>query len=379
MDKNAIIKALRDYAQATSNEAANTVALPIDLINKGLGYIGLGSNEPVGGSAWMQRQGLTAPVPEGTAQLLGETTGLVLPMVGAAKATEIATALRNTGENIAKPKGGGMAGGQRGAIDFGAPQGPQAEAIKLAQQRAALPISKGGLGLPANNTAAERAAAMGFNDAYHGTADDIIKIDPSKFGSATGAQSAKKAFWTTDSPVTARSYAEYAAKEVPVKKELARAAKFEKAGNWDKYDEAIMNAENLESAIYQQPLRGQTIMPLSVRTTRGVRGSEMNAKGAEFSDVEGGINKFLNQALRDKSDLAVIKELSDSVGLVNQPSTHIAVFNPDLVRSRFAAFDPFRKTAAIAAAMGVAAPDLLAKEKQPTPPQNLVEALRNGN
>jgi len=98
MDKNAIIKALRDYAQATSNEVANTVAGPIDLINKGLGYIGLGSNEPMGGSAWMQRQGLTAPVPEGTAQLLGETTGLILPMVGAAKATEIATALRGMGK-----------------------------------------------------------------------------------------------------------------------------------------------------------------------------------------------------------------------------------------------------------------------------------------
>lgn len=116
MDKNAIIKALRDYTQATSNEVANTVTLPIDLINKGLGYIGLGSNEPVGGSEWMRRQGLTAPVPEGTAQLLGETTGLVMPMVAAAKATQIATALRNMGENIAKPKGGGMAGGQRGAL-----------------------------------------------------------------------------------------------------------------------------------------------------------------------------------------------------------------------------------------------------------------------
>ena len=120
MDKNTIIKALRDYTQATSNEVANTVAFPIDLINKGLGYIGVGSNEPVGGSAWMQRQGLTAPVPEGMAQLLGETTGLVLPMVGAAKATEIATALRNMGENIAKPKGGGMAGGQRGALLYDA-------------------------------------------------------------------------------------------------------------------------------------------------------------------------------------------------------------------------------------------------------------------
>jgi hypothetical protein len=38
--------------------------------------------------------------------------------------------------------------------------------------------------------------------------------------------------------------------------------------------------------------------------------------------------------------------------------------NPDNIRSRFAAFDPFRRNAAIAAAMGVAAPDLLASEQQ---------------
>lgn len=37
-------------------------------------------------------------------------------------------------------------------------------------------------------------------------------------------------------------------------------------------------------------------------------------------------------------------------------------FDPSQVRSRFAAFDPFRKSEAIAAAMGVAAPDLMAAE-----------------
>lgn len=37
--------------------------------------------------------------------------------------------------------------------------------------------------------------------------------------------------------------------------------------------------------------------------------------------------------------------------------------SPDMIRSRFAAFDPWRRTAAIAAAMGVSAPDLLAKER----------------
>jgi len=116
MDKQAIINALRNYAQATSNEVANMVAGPVDLVNTGLEKVGLGSKEPIGGSAWMQRQGLTAPVPEGWAQTLGEATGLVLPFAGA-KSKEIAQALRKGGENLAKSVGaGGVGGGQRGAI-----------------------------------------------------------------------------------------------------------------------------------------------------------------------------------------------------------------------------------------------------------------------
>jgi len=41
----------------------------------------------------------------------------------------------------------------------------------------------------------------------------------------------------------------------------------------------------------------------------------------------------------------------------------ISLVSPENIRSRFAAFDPFRRDAATAAAFGVAAPDLLAKEK----------------
>ena len=158
MDKNAIIKALRDYAQATSNEVANTVAAPIDLINTGLGRVGLGSEEPVGGSAWMRRQGLTAPVPEGIAQTLGETTGLVLPMAGAMKAKEIAAALRGMGENIAKPRGGGMAGGERGAI------------------------------------------------VWHGSPHKFDKFDASKIGTGEGAQAYGRGLYVAESPDVARMY-----------------------------------------------------------------------------------------------------------------------------------------------------------------------------
>jgi len=55
---------------------------------------------------------------------------------------------------------------------------PQDEAMILAQQRAALPVEKGGLGLAPTNTATERAAAMGFDTPlYHGTGADITKFD----------------------------------------------------------------------------------------------------------------------------------------------------------------------------------------------------------
>lgn len=58
---------------------------------------------------------------------------------------------------------------------------PQQAALDLAQQRAALPVEQGGLGLPINNTATDRAKAMGFDtDVFHGTRADILIFDPTK-------------------------------------------------------------------------------------------------------------------------------------------------------------------------------------------------------
>jgi hypothetical protein len=54
---------------------------------------------------------------------------------------------------------------------------PQQAALDLAQQRAALPVDQGGLGLPANNTPEMRAQAMGVQtDAYHGSKQDITGL-----------------------------------------------------------------------------------------------------------------------------------------------------------------------------------------------------------
>ena len=67
--------------------------------------------------------------------------------------------------------------------DVGKKLTPFEEAFNLAQQRAALPISEGGLGLPANNSAMDRASAMGYTTpAYHGTSENIEQFIPSKKG-----------------------------------------------------------------------------------------------------------------------------------------------------------------------------------------------------
>jgi hypothetical protein len=46
---------------------------------------------------------------------------------------------------------------------------PQDKALQEAQRNAALPVEQGGLGLPPDNTADMRAAAMNYQDYYHGT------------------------------------------------------------------------------------------------------------------------------------------------------------------------------------------------------------------
>lgn len=192
---------------------------------------------------------------------------------------------------------------------------PQAEALRLAQQRAALPVEKGGLGLPANNTAAERAAAMGFdNPSYHSTNKNVGQFDLSKHGSTTDVGDFGEAVYTSSNPKIAGNYAKG---------------------------------------------EGQNIMPLL-----------SNAKNQAVITGEKSMTDFLNRfggdevffSMSPKEQAQAIKNAGiDTVIEPGYPQS--AFYNPDQLRSRFAAFDPFRKTAATAAAMGVAAPDLLAQER----------------
>jgi hypothetical protein len=192
-------------------------------------------------------------------------------------------------------------------------QYPQQEALNLAQQRAALPVEQGGLGLIAENTPEMRAKAMGFDSPfYHATEYDFSSIRPSSQGKMGAG------VYTSFDPTYAERYA------------------------------SGKNANTM-------PLltRGEMATPELVSDASEIIRQQMRKENPDFSVREW--KTRTNQMLADQgySGIDVDKER--------------LIFNPSNLRSRNAAFDPFRKDVATATAMGVALPDLLAAEYNQQP------------
>jgi hypothetical protein len=212
-----------------------------------------------------------------------------------------------------------MAGGGIAKLVKGL-KGPQDEALRLAQQRAALPPSKGGLGLPPDNTPEQRAAAMGFdfdNNYVHNTSLPFDKIkEGEKFSGIFTLPNYSANYGNVDMPLVARG-------KVASSSDLRSSIKNPSKQNKRAIDEELPSnikdpADTADAYVEMQRRRNELARKL------GYTGVKMN------------------------------DEFGDTVSLVS----------PENIRSRFAAFDPFRKDVATAAAMGVAAPNLLAKEKK---------------
>jgi hypothetical protein len=214
-------------------------------------------------------------------------------------------------------------------------QFPQQSALDLAQQRAALPVEQGGLGLPATNTAMDRARVMGGKDMVH-------------FSRAGGD------YTTLDSG----QYAIAPFDAVGTHVGTPQAA-------MDRFRNTTATTDQIKGTTYpvtilgDRPMMNQNGMPFGE--------DDLNAflrqqGGHNWSDIQGGKMSYqdMNAGLR--------KKLFEDQGYTSIPYYNEVegkgsvsyIVPPENIRSRFAAFDPFRKTAATAAAMGVAAPDLLA-------------------
>jgi competence protein ComGC len=215
---------------------------------------------------------------------------------------------------------------------------PQQAALDLAQQRAALPVEQGGLGLLATNTAADRAKAMGFDvDAYHSTnASDITKFDLGKSIRGEGTSVAL-------TPENAQAYGNIT---YPLKIDQQ---KIFDPTNKDQFKELKNYVENL---IQQQKPYDKDALSFYPFTSKKVLENLSNPQtGAYYLE-----NEIISKSLKDLG-------YSGSIGMESGQS-QLKIFDPDKIRSRFAAFDPFRKDVATATAMGVALPDLLAAEKE---------------
>lgn len=206
---------------------------------------------------------------------------------------------------------------------------PQEEALRLAQQRAALPVEEGGLGLPKDNTPMDRAKAMGFNmPAYHTsrTGVDTDVLDSGKYAIAP-----------FDSIGT-----HFGTKEAAL----------------DRFNRTTGTTEQIKGSSYPVLLKGDK--PYLTQQGEIYREDPLAMMLSEKSDY-GNLPKS-NANLRAEifENNSIIPYIND----VEATGSISYIAPPESIRSRFAAFDPFRRNAAIAAAMGVAAPNLLAAEPE---------------
>jgi len=297
----------------------------------------------------------------------------------------IAQGVQNFTQQDPVDMGMSLFGGGLGTIKATQTAGELAQ--KLAHDRAMLPVSEHGLGLPAGNTAMDRAKAMEFNTtAYHGRVmDDVTNntipkaIRGGSVGDAylTSDPKVSSSYAMTTTPTNnisnielAKSIHGYAPTNYPL---LVRAGRVlnenhdiydiikptELADNLSQYTSKLDNRELFDDT-YLKELSNNVLDQF----TPEYSGSSMPAN---LSRLFG----YLEESPAYKPDLYK-KFDSLTYDDLEAGGKTIVPFSQDNIRSRFAAFDPWRRNAAIAALTGTAAPDLMAGEND-----NLVNALRS--
>jgi hypothetical protein len=264
-----------------------------------------------GSTDYLTDKGLLPPKQEG---LLSETAELLsgainpaagLLAVGATATKGLSKAATKAAEKVSKTA--------------------QEEAFEIAQRNAALPIEQGGLGLPKDNTPMDRARAMGFDiEAYHGTINpDIMAFDPMMGkGAREGTGS-----WFSENPVLASTYAgNMGGTVMPVLIKDRKFAVVDAEGkNWARLtpDTHIYHSNRTDTSasdLIENLFHDYTTTNDIARFAK-----QEGDKGVRFFNIK-------DQGARMRG-----------VGDVPETADNLTVFDPTMVRSRFAAFDPLRR------------------------------------
>jgi hypothetical protein len=188
-----------------------------------------------------------------------------------------------------------------------------------------------------------RAKEQGYDTStvyYHGTASEFSEFSKDKLGEGTQARSAKQAFFFSDSPRTAQSYSHNTAVRLPVLKLLRDADKAESKGDYAEYDSLLDDAEKLENRLDKDRRNGQNILPVYLPSDDSLRILDMEGRSFDDFGVSDEISEELKSAKYDGLKGVKFLNLNDSAGLADDPSTHVAIFEPSNIRSVNAQFDP---------------------------------------
>lgn len=218
----------------------------------------------------------------------------------------------------------------------GAKEAPRAEAMRIAQQNAAKPVSEGGLGLRPDNTPMERKVAMGGVDVFHGQAktpekriyeDGVYlgteepKLLPIEQLRANGGNAEGGAFYAIDDAQIASMFAQ------PTKQQSGAVYPL------------VVFPKNMKESGFTQPMPEGDIGAWMDKVEQYNRGLD-RTKNRYFSSE-------LKAAKAEGKDGVIFRNTEDlpsGFDFGYAPSADVyAISNPAIVRSRFAAFDPFRR------------------------------------
>jgi hypothetical protein len=255
---------------------------------------------------------------------------------------------------------------------------PAVERFLIAQKNATLPVSEGGLGLAINNTAAQRAKALGYETpVYHGTNADINAFNVEGKGKTAGAG----AFLTTN-PTTAETYVSSLGggniMPLLIKKDDFLTANA-RGRNW-----ADIWTDQLGAKAGKQKysLDDLGLDKYSATSTDelGMMAKDLGLKGTQIKNVKDlGPNSHVMRAkeyLNEKYGITPDETWSNVTGKQfdeaqkamkkfygSQKSDIYAIQDPSLIRSRFAAFDPKKANSPDILAAGLAIPMVDDKKK----------------
>jgi hypothetical protein len=201
----------------------------------------------------------------------------------------------------------------------------QDEAFEIAQRNAALPIEKGGLGLPKDNTAMDRAKAMGFDiEAYHGTINpEIMAFDPMM---GKGAREGTGSWFSENSQLASTYAGNMGGTVMPVLIKDRKFAVVDAEGkNWARLtpDTTIYHSNRTDtpaSDLIENLFHDYTNTNDIARFAK-----QQGDKGVRFFNIK-------DQGARMRG-----------VDEIPETADNLTVFDPTMVRSRFAAFDPLRR------------------------------------